>query len=727
MTKTKKLRSSLLSGAMPISPSVLFASLAISVAPGAALAQDDSSGDAAEQSSDQIVVTGRRREEVLQDVPESMRVFNDVEIERSGIDRLNDFAALTPNLHFFDDQEVGVGTISIRGVTQNRGTGEAPLAFVIDGVPIANSFLTTQDLFDIQQIEVLRGPQGALYGRNSIGGAINITTQAPSNDPEYRLRVTGKEGNDYAARASVSGPLIPNQLFYRASVSWGDREGQLRNAISNEFVDFNESISTRLRLLFDNDSPFTADFRGQYAKQEGGSGYFIPVSVAGDDPFELPLFNTVGTIQSNILGVSSVEFHEFTGKFDYEFSPGTLTSITSYNKTMADNNQDLDQTALPVINVIADDESEMISQEIRFVSNSDQPFRYLFGGYLQSEKRDRVISTSANAPCLFTATTCDPAFAFFVDVPPSVSNTESLLLAAFAQFNYDITPDLELTFALRYDSDERKNTAIGAQETFTDIQPKASLAYNVTDNSLLYVTYSEGFRSGGFNNIDPMTSPFAPGFEAEKLKNYEAGFKTSWWDNVLTLNGAFYLIDYKNQQFFLFNANGEQALVNAPSTEIYGGEVEFVFRPTNELLFQGGFGFTESEIESFNQVPGLLVPAANVIGQQVPNAPINSLNVISQYTKDISNSLTFVGRVEFERRGTTYYTIDNGNPQDSYNLTNLRLTLEHENWALTVFGENLFDTDYQEWFFASRFVGLPTDLSWPNRPRQFGAELSLRF
>ena len=693
---------------------------------GEAVAQEESTADAS-TPIEQIVVTGRRREELLQEIPESMKVFDSTEIERAGIDRLNDFAALTPNLHFFDDQEVGVGTITIRGITQNRGTGEAPVAFVVDGVPIANSFLTTQDLFDVEQIEVLRGPQGALYGRNSIGGAINITTKAPTNDPEFQVRITAQEGDDNALRASASGPIVEDRLLVRASASIRDREGQLRNQNLGELVDFNESQAARLRVLYQGEGSFTGDFRAQYSNQEGGSGYFIPTTVAGDDPFELPVFNTTGTIQANILGKSSVEFYDLTARLDFEFDSGTLTSITSYNEVTSDNDQDLDMTSMPVINITADDEAEMISQELRFVSESSRRFRYLFGVYAQKEDRLREIRTRANAPCLFLALTCEPQDAFFVDVPPSISDTTSTLVAAFTQINYDLTDDLELTVALRYDSDERENRTINAKETFSDLQPKVSLAYQLSEDALLYATYSEGFRSGGFNNIDPATSPFAAQFDAEELKNYEIGFNSAWGANRLILNGALFYIDYDDQQFFLFNANGEQALVNAPSTEILGGELEFVFNATDNLTFHGGYGFVDSEIKSFNQVPGLLVPAENIVGKKVPNAPVASFNLVTQYETEMANDVMFVGRLEYEWRDTTYFTIDNGNPQDSYGLVNLRLTLAKELWSVTLFGNNLFDEEYQEWFFASRFVGLPTDLAWPNRPRQYGIEISFRF
>ena len=145
---------------------------------------------------DEIIVTSRYRAEKLSDVPDSITAFTLQEIERYRIQRINDVAALTPNLRFSDDQEIGVSTLVIRGVRQNRGTGQPPVSFRIDGVSSTNNLLTTQELFDVESIDVLRGPQGALYGRNAIAGAVLISTRQPTSEPEYRFRVSAAEGQD---------------------------------------------------------------------------------------------------------------------------------------------------------------------------------------------------------------------------------------------------------------------------------------------------------------------------------------------------------------------------------------------------------------------------------------------------------------------------------------------------------------------------------------------------
>ncbi|HSM31256.1 MAG TPA: TonB-dependent receptor plug domain-containing protein, partial [Woeseiaceae bacterium] len=174
--------------------------------------------DAADARIEEIVVTSRYRAEKLSAIPDSITAFTEADIERHRIERINGVAALTPNLRFSDDQEVGISTLVIRGVRQNRGTGQPPVSFRIDGVSATNNLLTTQELFDIESIDVLRGPQGALYGRNAIGGAVLVATRQPTSESEYGLRLSAAEGNDYIVAANASGPLVSDKLLYRAAL-----------------------------------------------------------------------------------------------------------------------------------------------------------------------------------------------------------------------------------------------------------------------------------------------------------------------------------------------------------------------------------------------------------------------------------------------------------------------------------------------------------------------------
>lgn len=668
-----------------------------------------------ESGIEEIVVTARYRDERLQDIPDSVTVFGPDDIERYRIERINRVASLTPNLRFSDDQEIGVSTLVIRGVGQNRGTGQPPVSFRIDGVSATNNLLTTQDLFDVETVQVLRGPQGALYGRNAIGGAVLVTTRQPSADAEYQLRLSAAEGEDYAVAGSASGPLGDDSLRYRLSARLQDRAGQLENAfLDNAKVDFKDSTALRGQLLYTPDERLAITLTGQYSDQQGGSGYFMPASegVLPLPPPDPPLFfgNPVYVIQSNSIGESYVRFSEGSAKIDYDLGWATLSSITSYADVESENDQDLDQTLVDAINIAVDDNSRTFAQELRLASDDEASLRWVTGVYYFTQDRFRSLATTF----------------FGTPVPAAAQDLELENFAVFGNLSYDLNQNLELTLAFRYDDETPQDVTQGRSETFNEWQPKISLAYAFAESMLGYVTVGKGFRAGGFNNLAP-GSNFAPGFDAESLVSYETGFKGAAANGRLRGGISLFYIDYADQQYFLFDQTGTQANINVPKSEIYGGEIEFTALPWDSLRLSFATGFTDSEIVGYEDTPGLLVPASAIEGSKVPGAPVWSLNLALEHTHAMSERMDFVSRIDYEHRGKTYWTLDNLDQQGGYDLVNLSLSLETDRWQARFFVNNILDEEYIEWFFGARFIGLPADIAWPSQPRQAGLELSLRY
>ena len=664
---------------------------------------------------DEIVVSSRYREENLSDVPDSIAAFTAADIDRYRIERINRVASLTPNLRFSDDQEVGVSTLVIRGVRQNRGTGQPPVSFRVDGVSATNNLLTTQELFDIESVDVLRGPQGALYGRNAIGGAVLITTRQPTVTPELGLRFTAADGDDYALAGSVSGPVAGDDVLGRLAFRVQDREGQLRNAyLGNQYVDFAKSAAVRGKLLFTPNERLSIDLRAQYLDQTAGSGYFTP----GSDfflplpPPNPPIVVDVPEyeIQSNRIGESIVRSSELSAKIDYDLGWATLTSVSSFTDVDSGNDQDLDQTFVEAIDIIVIDESETFAQELRLVSPSAQRLRWVTGiSYFRQDRFRSLATTFLGTP-----------------VPAAAQDLKLEDFAVFGNLSYDINDDLEVTLAFRWDEETPEDITQGRSETFSELQPKASLAYRFREDVLGYVTIGKGFRAGGFNNLAP-GSNFEPGFDRESLVSYETGLKTSAYGGRLRAAMSLFFIDYEDQQFFLFDQTGTQANINVPKSEIAGGEIEVTAQPVDSVLMNFGFGFTSSEIVEYEDIPGVLVPASQIVGQEVPGAPVISANVGLQHTATFDDGLALVSRLEMEYRGKTYWTLDNEDVQSAYTLVNASIGLEGERWSGRLFVNNLFDEEYIEWFFGARFIGLPADIAWPSKPRQAGLEIAFRY
>ena len=374
------------------------------------------------------------------------------------------------------------------------------------------------------------------------------------------------------------------------------------------------------------------------------------------------------------------------------------------------NDQDLDQTFVPAIDIIVIDQSETFAQELRLVSEDDRSLRWVAGVSWFNQDRFRSLGTT-----------------FFGNVvPPAAQDLKLQDFAVFGNLSYDLSDELEVTLAFRWDEETPEDTTQGRKRTFSELQPKASLAYRFREGLLGYVTVGKGFRAGGFNNLAP-GSNFQPGFDRESLISYEAGLKGTAFDGRVRTGLSLFFIDYTDQQFFLFDQTGTQANINIGKSKIAGGEFELGAQLSESLLVNLGVGFTDSEIVEYEDIPGVLVPASAIIGRKVPGAPVVSASLALQHTAQLGDAMDLVTRLDVEHRGKTYWTLDNLDTQSAYNLVSLSVGLEKERWAARMFIDNAFDEQYIEWFFGARFIGLPADIAWPSKPRRAGLEFSWRY
>ncbi len=659
--------------------------------------------DAGASALEEIVVTSRRREESLQDVPDAIVSFSAQAIEDAGISTFRDFSELVPNMTFVQAQNQGTNSINIRGIGQVRN-GEPPVAVLFDGVQIASPNQITQELFDVERIEVLKGPQGALYGRNAIGGAINIMTREPSNEYEHTLGVKLANGRDRRIQGISSGPLVEDRLFYRIAGSWRDFDGVIRNVTLDEKVDFVEDRSVRGRLLFHATDRLSIDARLYYADFDGGAAWYIPVA-DGDAR------DTSTPVEANILGVGDRTLQEYALKVDYEADLATLTAITAYSRTEEGFFEDLDWLSDPILAAEQILDVEAWSQELRLTSPSDQTLRWMVGGYYL--ETDRLIDTR-----LFLDLVDD-----FLLIANPADDNRNRASAAFSQISYDLTDRLELTAALRYDRDRRRQTSLATGDTFHETfdawQPKLSLAYGLTDDAMVYATVARGFRSGGFNQVGER---FEPLYEAETTWNYELGFKTAWNRNRLQLNGAVFWTDFDNQHVFLLDAEtAAQGIVNIRETRIRGAELDIRARPIPSLELTAGVGLMDAEIRDFDGT-------TLYRGNQSPLVNEWSYNLSVQHMLDLGGNSTLVSRIDYSAKGDLAWHVNNEEWQQTHHLVDVRLGIEFgERWRVTAFARNLFNEKYSEEFFSREFIGTVADIRWPNTPRRYGIEATLRF
>lgn len=443
---------------------------------------------------EEIIVTARKRDERLQETPVSVTAFTAEKIKNAGIEHARDYLGLTPNVHIADTQDPSLVAIQVRGIGQIRN-GEAPVAIVEDGIIMPSALSIDQDLIDLEQIEVLRGPQGALYGRNAIGGAINITTKAPTNEFEGRLVAGAGNGDLRRFIGFVSGPLVEDKLFFRLAGSHKESDGLIFNPTEGANVDFINEQTVRARLQWLVNDKFSIDGRFAYNQNNGGSGAFALASVANGQPGATQITtidqqaNTIVSPRGNLLGNTDKDSYDYAIRADLETSVGLLTSISAYSDLhqiavfpgpdYSDNtqcttftvpfftHQDCPANAdgTPGIPSYFGDtqfwhnyqeyELRTFSQELRFTSPSDKRIRYIIGAYFLSTSRDLdTVNNFDVGSGIVPKIILDPT------VPNRTRNyfselNENDATAFFAQVNFDLSDALELSLSGRYDKDKR--------------------------------------------------------------------------------------------------------------------------------------------------------------------------------------------------------------------------------------------------------------------------------
>ena len=698
---------------------------------------------------EEVIVTARKRDESFRDVPVTVNVFTEALIKDAGIQRPADFIQMVPNMTLVETQNAGNAFVVIRGISQARNS-EPSVAVQVDGVLETNPAEFNQELYDVKQIEVLKGPQGALYGRNAIGGAIIITTQDPTD--AFEANVKAGYGNEDSIRGQlgVSGP-ITDTLGFRASVNYYETDGFLENEFLNEKADPVEDFSGQVRFVWKPNDSFTGDLRVSMDDLSTQALYFDVPRVDEANPFGgyVNDANDVDEpIQLDNPGINDRDLLNASLKLDFGAGDGTLTSVTHYNSTEeiltgdafdfrpAPNSLffailgfDLNQSQFLDV--------ESYSQEIRYTSPADRSVRWIAGAYYVHT--DRFISTGNmvddgtgvhpvyRQPRPFTEP--NPSATFLADS----QNNDAW--AVFADVTFEMGERTELDVALRYDEDRRENTTetpeaflpVGTppgssgqvrEHTWSEPQPKFTLRYEPTDNTTIYGGWSRGFRSGGFNQTGVGAVADANGiagvndlFNAEVAETFEVGVKSQVLDGRLNLGAAAFYTESTNGYFFVFlAANSTQNLGNLDAN--YGGfELEANWAATDNLNLYASYGYTDSRITDMED--------PTVKGNEAPLVSRNTANAGAQYTVPVGGlDLSF--RLDYRYTGRTWWEPYNVTSRDPIDILDGRIALSGERWSATLWGKNLTDEEYNQEFSPGGFL-------FKALPLRYGIEFDYSF
>ena len=681
------------------------------------------------QSLEEVVITGfagvigkaRKRTSTVQSTPESVTAFNTDGIEKAGINNVASFANLVPNLKLSESQAVGVNSLVIRGIPQIRNS-DAPVAFVIDGVTIADPSLLNQELFDLALIEVVKGPQGALYGKNAIGGAINIYSKEPTN--KSKNKITLGVGNGAALKAGFisSGAIKEDKVFYRVSTQVKDFGGLLTNEFLNEKVDFKTEFTARGQLIFKLSPKFKASTTLQYIDFDGGATFY---SISPEDA-AIGAYTTYldpnpekgnNVISHDVLGQSDMKNFYTNLNLEYSLDNVKLQSITSYNDVKRSTVGDLDYTTLTVANFGLDqgetNNTKSFNQELRITNRkTDTKFDWSFGGFYQNVERD-FFQSDATFSNAFAVTDYTATFKTF---------------AVFGFLDYKLTDKLTASAGLRFDSDEfvlEDFLNVQTDKKKDDVlQPKVSLAYQSNKDVLLYANYGRGYRAGGFN--PKVTPEFNRDFKGEISDNFEIGVKTSWWDNRFIINGAVFYSDFTDrQQFAVDFTDFTPGNFNYNKSEITGFEVDTKTRVSKylDILFNYGFvkstikegGFTggpngdAKDLSQFNGNNTSLVPQNNFNVGLESSIPFNE-----KTTLDLSVNYNGTGKIYWEDANEAQFT------SNAYQLLDARATLSTGKVKLSVWAKNILDQQYY-----LEYVNF--GIGWRGAPATVGTTFSVNF
>jgi len=707
---------------------------------------------AEEADMGEVVVTARKRDEAFRDVPVTINVFTDDVIEAAGIERPADYIAMVPNMTLVETQNAGNAFVVVRGISQARNS-EPSVAVLIDGVAQTNPAQFNQELYDIQQIEVLKGPQGGLYGRNAIGGAILITTSPPSDTFEGSVKLGVGNESSYRAQGDISGPMSET-LKYRASLAYYETEGFIENSFLGGKADPVEDLTGRIRLLWEPNETFTGDLRLSADKLETRALYFVIPRADEANVFSIvsDANNVTTPITLDNPGVNERDLFNAALKLDFDLGGGTLTSISSYDDTeeiltgdgfdFRPEPQSFFFTFFPFIGLPATDlnqsqwlDVQAYSQELRFTSDTSGRVRWIAGAYYVHT--DRFISTGNNVdngqgvfPVYETPSTnpANPSFTFLAD------QQDQDAWSVFADVTIEVTDKFEIDAAVRYDEDKRENTtktptaflpdpsAFTGEvrtETWSEPQPKITLRYKPNDNITFYGGYSRGFRSGGFNQTGVGAVADANGifgvndtFEAEIADTYEIGFKGQFMDQRLNLGLSLYQTESENSYFFVFlAANSTQNLGNLDA-DYEGGEIELNVRLSERFDFYASYGYTDSEITGMED--------PSVVGNEAPLVSRYTANAGLQYRQPLGQALDLTFRVDGQKIGETWWEPYNVTSRDPISLVDARVSLGGEKWTATAWGKNLNDEEYNAEFSPGGFL-------FKALPRRYGVEFMYRF
>jgi iron complex outermembrane recepter protein len=685
---------------------------------------------------EEVVVTSRRREESLQDVPIAVSAFSAESIERNMIAGVDDVFSRTPNVSYTTEGSRDRKRLSIRGVTEfitEAGEATVPantFGIYIDEFSVATA-TSNPGVMDIERIEVLRGPQGTYFGRNAVGGALNIVTRKPDNDFFAEVSADASRYETYEVAGTLNLPVVQDKLALRANVKYQESDGYIENINPTGGGNDSEYKYGRLSLRYTPNEQLTLDIVASASDELVGMREGVPSGVLSD--FTSGLYGAVtpdgigywpqNTNRVNFNRPQSVgsEYGYLTARAEYRFANVRLTSVSGYLESKTFLRGDVDGGSEDLFYEHKPYDRNALSQELRLQSIEGEAWDWTVGAIYSRDRGDIDQATFVGE---------DQPFGLPVgfQVTRNVADNETIGAAVFGEAVWHVTDRLDLLLGVRATRDKVKireitftagnaRLSIEEEDTFDDISPKLTASYALNDASKVYATISKGFKSGGVQIAQ--NDLLDEAYEPETIWNYEVGIKSDFLDGRARLNAAAFLMEWEDLQasFAVAEIDDEGTIVftsgiqNAAVATNYGVEAELSVLPTDRLLMNFSAGYLHGEFDEFTNafIDGAIVDLSK---QPMPNAPRWTASADAQYTFPVGPDWEGFARVEWFYRDETYSDLtalarrDEGFPflVPSYDHTNLRAGLQSDRFSIVAYIENLFDEKYFTNVYEKAFV-----------------------
>lgn len=696
---------------------------------------------------DVIVVTAQKFSENLQQVPIAITAFSGETLENQRIEGVQDIAIRTPGF-VIGQRNPADPDLTIRGIGSNEPHAGSDRSVIVsvDDVAISRGGGSVFELFDLERIEVLRGPQGTLNGRNAVGGAINIITRRPSlDDIDAKAQLTVGERNLIEGKAYVTGP-ISDTVAAKLVFSGKSQEGYNTSTITGDSLGDTNSFNLRSQFLFKPSENFEFLLSGE-ASRDTIDGIAVKLAPAGalftDTPINFTPSPNPFLLEDDFPGFFERDLYGVSGRAIWTAGAVDITSITAYrtydlrnqqNLTGAPLNSDFDPVTMEPTGFRsvedANEENAQFSQELRISSNNDSRLRWVAGLYYFNESTDRLVNFERS---ILTSDS----------MPQANQRVDTDSYAIYGQATFELTDRLNVTLGGRYTYDKKSlaltviDRSSGTSDTlapfieeydvssstsFDAFTPKVTLDYSVTDDILLYASAAKGYKSGGFLGVAGSGTEAVKEFQPEIAWNYELGAKSRFFNDQLQLNLAVFKTDFSDlqvrQRVLAIPGNQASAVSvvrNAADAKIFGVEAEVLVRPTRDFTIGASYAYLDTEFKNFGTNSG----------NSLPRSPKHSFTLTGDYTFDIDDDWEGFVRGSYSWRDDFFYD-DAETPsglEKAYGLLDASVGVAVGNWEFSVWGKNLTDKAYRVFVQPVSTNGLSTF----GPPRTLGGSITWKF